>query len=457
MSRFSSRLLALLFVAALPSRTAAQERSRCTLYLEGTTSESHSLSIADPVEPGMYVTHMSRGMVGRCGDATMAADSAVDFDRLGRLELFGGVRYRDTIRTLVSERLTYFEAEGRVEAHKDVVLTRLRSGSVLRGPRVEFFRVPERGDRTVATGRPHMTLRGLGSATEPFEVDANRAEFEGEETARAWGQVLIRRSDLEARADSSFFELLAGAGTLHGSPRVRGEAYELIGDSIRVRLEGGELRRVHALGGARATGERFRLRAGQVVADVSEGEVEELAAFGGPSALGVSEGYRLWGDSLHFRLGAGALDSAVAVGRAAAVEERAGDEAEPSLEVGPRLVAGGDRNWVAGDTIRARFEAAGPDSAPAIATETRRERTAEETRRPLEVLRATGRARSYYAAVREDASERRPSRNYLIGNEIVVIFRDGRAASVHGRDAVGVYLDPAGEGEGEGLTAGETR
>jgi hypothetical protein len=66
----------------------------------------------------------------------------------------------------------------------------------------------------------------------------------------------------------------------------------------------------------------------------------------------------------------------------------------------------------------------------------------------VERLVASGSARSFYAAVRDSARSREPSRNYVIGEGIEVLFRDGRASEVHARDAIGVYLEPVAEGEG---------
>ncbi|MFQ5888721.1 MAG: hypothetical protein ACE5JR_01575 [Gemmatimonadota bacterium] len=439
MSAGRALCLGLALLALTPRSGPAQGRSRCTLFLEGTTPASRSVSFSDPLAAEAYITHMSRGMIGRCGDATMTADSAIDHDRQGRLELFGRVHYRDTTRTLRSRLLTYFEREDRVLAEVDVVLTRLRSGSILRGPRVEFFRAPVRGvDRTVASGRPHITLRTLGGGEggEPFEVDADFAEFIGEERARARGDVRIRRSDLDATADSAAFDLIGGTGMLYGSPVVKGKGFELLGDSVRVLFVAQELREVHALGDARAVGEAFELRSDQVKVRVFEGQVEELWAFGGPHALGLSEGYRLWGDSLHFVFVGGAVDSMVAVGRAAAVEGERGEEVP--LAAGPRLDLAEGSNWIVGDTIFARFvpgsdgQPEGVDSAP----------DAGDRRRPLDRLRAVGNARSFYAAVRDSARADRPSRNYLVGREIEVRFVDGEASEVVGQDAVGVYLEP---------------
>ena len=63
-------------------------------------------------------------------------------------------------------------------------------------------------------------------------------------------------------------------------------------------------------------------------------------------------------------------------------------------------------------------------------------------------LRAVGDARSFYSAVRDSTRSVDPSRNYLLGSEIEISFEGGEASSLSGVDAIGVFLEPAKEGEG---------
>lgn len=314
-----------------PGQQAAPgARLQCTLTWEPATDETQSVSIRDPA--GGHVTHVSGGMVWTCGTAVMEADSAVRYEAQQRVEMFGDVRYRDTIRTLESERLDYFQIGDRVVATGDVRLERLGSGSTLEGPRVEFLRaVSGVAERTLATGRPHMVLRSEEDPdAPPFEVDADRTVFAGEERAAAWGDVVIERPDLRATADSAFFDLDGGEGVLHGSPRATGERFELAGDTIRLRFREGDLEDVWALGSGRATGEAFEVLGETVRIRVEDDEVDGVWAFGPERALAVSPPHRLYGDSLRFFLAEGRLDTIVAVGRAAAVQEEAEEEATPA-------------------------------------------------------------------------------------------------------------------------------
>ena len=96
-------------------------------------------------------------------------------------------------------------------------------------------------------------------------------------------------------------------------------------------------------------------------------------------------------------------------------------------------------NWLTGDTIRAFFAVAPVDSLlPA----------AEADPTPERIL-ALGSARSFYAAVRDSIRSESPSRNYLLGNRIEVLFLDGEPSEVIAKDAIGIYLEPSTEGGGE--------
>ncbi|MFQ5677956.1 MAG: hypothetical protein ACE5HP_00680 [Gemmatimonadota bacterium] len=486
-------------------------RSGCTLILEPTPT-----TIGNRVLSGnALVYHLGGGMLWRCGNAVMEADSAIRFEAERRVEMLGNVRYRDTIRTLESGFLTYYELPDSVVATVDVLLTRLASGSTVRGPRAEFLRaLSGREALTTASGRPHITLyTDRERQKPPFEVDADRTVMAGEEAATAWGDVVIRRPDLTATADSVFFDIAGGGGFLYGEPRVEGEGFELTGDSIRLRFEESDLREVWALGRGTARGESYDVEADQIRARIRNEIADAVWAFGPGGASAVSAAYRLHGDSLRFVLSEGQIDSVVAVGSARAVEvdaAAAGDSpvvgpapdtsvavadslaamaapdttvaaadslaavaapdtaaAPPRAPVVPDSLAGrdtlaagprapgvgevreagvlpsgsgtGEGNWMMGDTLYAVFEARPePSSGDSAAA------------RQIRLLRVVGvesEARALYAAVVDSTRTRQPSRNYIIGRSIEILFQGGEVHSVKGEKAIGVYLDPVQEGE----------
>lgn len=325
----------LLGVALAPAALGAQPRQGCALSWEPTSPTTRSVSTREG--PDAHITHVSGGMLWTCGTATMEADSAVKYDLAARVELIGNVRYRDTIRTLRSRLLTYFEREDRVVARDSVRLTRIADGSTLTGPRVEFLRaVSGIDERTIATGRPHMTLYpAADDPGPPFEVDSDDAVFAGEEEARAVGDVVIVRPDLRAEADSALFRSEEGVGVLRGSPRVEAEGIVLRGDTIRFRSEEGELRDVTTTGRGRAIGESFDVEAERIDVRVRAERVELVWAHGPGRSVATSGDHRLYGDSLRFALAEGRIDTIISVGEAAAVRVTDGETARPDTVGAP--------------------------------------------------------------------------------------------------------------------------
>ncbi|MGW8284007.1 MAG: hypothetical protein ACWGON_11970, partial [Gemmatimonadota bacterium] len=225
--------------------------------------------------------------------------------------------------------------------------------------------------------------------------------------------------------------------------RISGDRFELKGDSIAAEFELGELKTIHAFEQSVADGERFVLRSDQIRARLQGDQVEVIWAFGEGRSLAASSTITLAGDSIEFAFADGVADSVAAVGTAAAAQTAdsiplgSADIAEPSLGTDPGA------NWIAGDTVRAWFEPV--DSAAAMpAGDPESDAGDAQIRR----LWAVGDAKAFYAAVRDSARSLDPSRNYLLGNEIEIEFESGEPVSLSGVNAIGVYLEPAKEGEG---------
>lgn len=446
----------------------------CTLRLQPTDStEARRIETG----PETYITHVWGGLVWTCGDARMEADSAVKYDLDARLEMIGSVDYRDSIRTLTSREMEYFQREDRIVARGDVFLTRLASESTLEAPRVEFFRAMGPGpQRTLATGRAHMVFHTDTVPPRdgpPVVVDADEAEFLGEREVRAWGDVQITRPDLEATADSAVFRREEGTGELFGSPEARSEGFTLAGERLRTLFDEGEIDRVEAVGDARASGEGFELFAPRIVARVAEEEVEEMWAFGEGRVAALSETYRLGGDSIRFVFVDGAIDSLRSVGEATALQ--VGDDPPDDPRAEPVLDVEGSRSWVTGDTVTLSFEPADGDGAPptalpdsAAASDTTSDSAGTtasgaaadtSSRARLRSMRAIGNARAYYVVASESAGTdglTGGARDYMLGSEIVVHFRNGEVDRVEGRQAIGIHLDPAEGGGTGGATGADT-
>ena len=473
-------LLALSAGRAAPAQEAGGGQE-CTLTLQPTDS---TRSVSRKVAEDAYVTDIWNGMTWLCDPATMTADSAVQYDRRDEVVMIGSVHYRDTIRDLRSRRLTYFQRDNRVLAEDSVRLRQLETGGVLRGPRVEFYNAVrgEGPQRTVATRRPRMRIPSPGdTAGDPFRVVADTSVFVGEEAAEAFGDVVIRRGALTARGGYARFRIRDGSGFLTRSPSVTGEGYTLTGDTILVRFAGSELRTVRARGDGHLETEDVEVRGPNVDVRVVDSQADELWAFGEGGSRAFSASQEIRGDSLHFDVSGGRLSEITSVGRAVAMEIRPGETpaTDSAAEVGTGRAPGlgVDRSWITGDTVRATFTAAGPDSSaadslpaaadsadrppavvPADTVPPAREDTAATE---LERLLAIGDARSFYRIRREGAgttgsgapdtlpdAERRMARNYVIGDRITIRFRAGEPLSVNGTRAIGLFLEPVEEGPG---------
>jgi hypothetical protein len=488
--------------------------------LQPTTDSTRSVRIE--VGEDRYVTHVGGGLRWTCGSARMLADSAVRRPDRGLLRMIGAVDYRDSLRTLLADTVVYREREDRILARGNVLLTRLASGSTLEGPRVEFLRGPA-GElrRTVAVGRPRMTIRSDEAAADTAPrttVDADSIVLLGEDEARTWGDVRIRRTDVDARADSAFFRMDDGEGRLFGSPEVTGESWTLTGRTVRTAFRDGELREVEAVEDARATGEDFRLFGPRIRARMADRQIERLWALGDGTSVAFSPPYRLSGDSLAFRFTSGEIEELRAVGTAEAVEVGDSLPGDPLADI---PLSPGSRSWVSADTLELTFgtgpaveaarggpagEAAGqglpelqgepprrgggehpaagegdvgrlppvedlrraggaPDTTAGVAPPAPGAAADGETEeeRELRRMRALGDARAYYLLQAEEGGQRR-GRHYQIGREIVIHFVAGEASRIVGEDAVGVHLDPqsgggsppGGEGDPETGPGGET-
>lgn len=408
--------------------SASAQASRCDLRIQAPSRTS----VGVPGGRGIYTTHLGGGTVTlACGTAVMTGDSAIHYETDQRAEMIGSVSYRDTTRTLSSNRLTYYEPTGQVVATGDVRLVRLSTGARLDGPRADFFRGAVSGGRTRATERPHLTIPPEQPGAESIEVDADVIDLLGDSEAVARGEVVIGRSDFEATADSARFTALLGQ--LYGRPVIRARAIELVGDSIQTTFAAGSLDRVHAFGDASARGEAIELDAPRIFVDVGVENVERIEAFGDGRALGGSTEFVIAGDSLDFAFTGGDVDSVSAVGNSRAFQLATARDSAAGLREPPAEVSD-EQSWIEGDSIRAWFDPPGPP--PAGGTGNPRIRR----------LRSLGSARSFFAAVRDSTRETRASRNYIIGESIDIGFLGGEPETVTAIQAIGLFLEP-GQGQ----------
>ncbi len=411
-------------------RPAVSQGSRCSLRIEAPARNS----VGVPDTEGVYTTYLGGPAVTLwCGDAVMTGDSAVHYETDERAEMIGNVVYRDTTRTLDANRLTYFERSDQIIAVGNVRLVRLETGARLDAPRVSFFRAASADSRTTATERPRMTFPASGPDGEPILIDADVAEFLGNERAFARGNVVISRSDFHATADSARFS--SREGWLYGEPVVTSRGLSLAGDSIFITFADGDLDRIHALGNADATGEDLNLRAAEILIDTGPENIERAWAFGAGRSLGATGRFVIAGDSLDFAFADGEIDSVTAVGAARAFQMIEAPEIDGELiEPEPAIATAAD--WIEGDNIRGWFEST-PDAADSDSAE-------NEMRRLL----SWGSARSLFSSVRDSTVTDRRSRNYMLAASIDIVFVDGEPDAIIAEQAIGVFLEPTTEAGG---------
>jgi hypothetical protein len=234
----------------------------------------------------------------------------------------------------------------------------------------------------------------------------------------------VDRSDFAARGDSLRLDtgpandgtLLGGPPTLHG---LGADSFDLAGRRLDFRLKDRELEHVVAKGEGRALNQGWTLVADTIAHDLAKRKLEHTEAWGDslrPHA--TSAKYEIKADSL-------ALDSPGQQLR----EARAFGKAWLGAQVDSVTK---ERDWLAGDTLVARFEP--HDSAG-------------KTKSVLTRLVARGSARSYHLDPDEKKPGGRPSINYARGDEIVITMKtDGSEkvdlVEVRG-NADGVHLAPS--------------
>src|SRR5206468_5815777 len=158
-----------------------------------------------------------------------------------------------------------FLRDERLEAHNNVIAVNRRTGTVLRGPNLTYWRAVQGVRDTVemyATQRPTVEYRqsqtGDTASQEPYIIVGDRLRFKGDDRMWAGGKVTIDRSDFAARSDSMLLDQIAGFGVLVGNPSVEGRGrtttgdavknYTLVGTRIELTLAQRDIRAVKALG-----------------------------------------------------------------------------------------------------------------------------------------------------------------------------------------------------------------
>ncbi len=311
-----------------------------------------------------------------------------------------------------------------------MVYLNLQDGSRLEGPAVDYYRKASgvrELEEVYADQRPRLTLpmADSGRSPEPYIVRADRLRLRGQNFMWAGGSVTVDRSDLQGRGDSlNLVTGREGSGILVGNASIRRAAedsFALRGRRIDLGMVNRELTSVTGRDSATATSRDLELNAGAIRLRLSDQRVIQTLAWGtGPTPVGVVQEYQFRGDSL-------AIDTPEEILREFRGFGRAWVGFRPDT-------AKGERDWLAGDTIRAEFVAisgTGP----------------EERRAAIRRIEAKRSAASFYR-VASAVPGGLPSINYSKADRIVLTMAPGDSVKIERVEMTGqvhgIQLEAAG-------------
>src|SRR6266446_4347307 len=427
-----SAILATALVLQVPVDTAQGSGRPCQVAIDNMPRAAQALTGPDTNYFG------AGGVRAHClgTGTTIAADSFAHYGAPRRMDLVGHVAIRDTGLALDANFVSYFLRDERLEAHNNGVAVNRRTGTVLRGPNLKYWRAVQGVRDTVemyATQRPTVEYRQSQAADsgpqEPYIIVADRLHLKGDDRMWAGGKVTVDRSDFASRSDSMVLDQLSGFGVLVGKPSVEGRGrtatgdsgtgYTLLGTRIELALTQREIHAVKALGHGKATGADWTLTADTIDLRVADRSLQQTFAWGDSARPhAISALYTIRSDSLAIDSPGEVLTESRAFGSAFSTAKR--DSVTPPNET----------DWITGDSLTIRF-AQEQDSA---------------THRPRSRLRqlvsrgSPARALTHHANER-DTTQVGPSINYSRGHQITLaMLKDRIDRVVVGGKADGVHL-----------------
>lgn len=398
---------------------------RCLFDFDN-TPETRSQAIRDPISD-KYTTYVGGGVVGVCRTQAIKifADSAESYEQNRLHYLIGRVKYREDRVSLDADRLTYFQAEERLVAEGNVLVT-MKDSSSMTGPRAEYFRAV-RGlrpaSKIVMTARPTLRMYETDSVgkrqSDPVVLVADNIIGEGDTLFVAHGNVQLDRTDLQARGDSAVLDNLRQFSRLMKNPRVESKGdqpFSLVGRVIDVFGRTKRVDRVLSMDSAKAVSQDLTLTADTVDLRVADNKLNRAFAFGASRANAITKERRIIADSLDVLMPNQRLRELHAV-RGAYAES----------DVDSLKIRSTERDWLRGDTIVARFDSVVKDTS------------AQPT---LRDLIAEGDAKSFYQLPSNKGDKDKPGLSYVRGRRITVDFKEREVQTVTVVDSVaGLFLE----------------
>lgn len=254
-----------------PSGLAAQEPaypSPMDGLSEECTLEDFRVIRSQEAGPGDRVTNVGEPDLS-CPDGTrIQADSAILYEAMGLTRLMGNVRYDSPDRSLRSHDADYYEHNRRLFAEGEVEFVDHLRGVRLFGDELDYLsayedrpeeRISVRGDRPRALIPPDGPDGEPDLQAEPWEVEGDHLQFEGEQHFWADGDARLTREDVEATGQTLTFDQTSGELTLEEEARLLAPDYDLSGHRIVLVMPGDEIQEAQATGEARLAGEAYDL------------------------------------------------------------------------------------------------------------------------------------------------------------------------------------------------------
>ena len=344
------------------------------------------------------------------------------------LQFIGHFRYEDETAKVTADFGTYIKTQEKWEARGNVVYLNLHDASRLEGPYVDYAR-KVKGFRELedvyAEQRPRLELpvNDSGRGTDPYIVRADRVRMRGQTLMWAGGTVTIDRSDIRGRGDSlTLITGKEGVGALVGHAameKMAEDSFSLRGKRIDLTMANRELTSVTGRDSASVVSRDLDLQAAVVRLRLDARKVIQTFAWGkAPTPVALTSDYQLRADSL-------AVDTPEQVLK----EFRSFGHAWVGFRPD---TAKGERDWLAGDTIRAEFT-----TIPGAQG---------QKKAVVQKLEARSGASAFYRVASANAKTTLPSINYSKADRIVLLMTPGDSVKVDRVEMTGkvygVQLEP---------------
>ena len=417
--------------ATAGAQGTAPPASRCQFQFDNTPNTSLT-TIQLPSK--QYNSYLGGGVVARCPKQKLVlkSDSLEAYGDEGRYFFIGHVDYTDEKKLkLKSDFLTYFQREERILATLNVD-AKLPSGSTLKGPSLEYFRIVPKvrpQQKGIAVGRPTVTLidkDAQGRAQDPVAVTGNSIWLLGDSIVSSSGEVVVVRPQLTATGDSLYLDNTKGLARMMRQPRItatKGRPLILVGKTIDLLSKRRKLDRVLASDSAEATSEDLRLKSDTIDLRIVNDTLQRAIAWGKGRARATSPTQFVLSDS---------IDVSMPGQRVREMHAVRGASAEGLPDTTKFRTTEKDR--LTGDTIVAHF-----DSIPARDT---------ATKPRIRQLVAVGHATSLQHLAPRDTCLRIPAINYARGRMITVNFDSARVKDVVISDSAAanaIYREPTAD------------